>query len=386
MVGGVARGLAEHVGVDVFLGARGAGRIQLVQRRGIRRLRAAVASASAGGRDQHSALGGSIPERHASDAGLVAVGVGVLLLQQYAGWGFGGPVLWPLTIAMVGVALVWRQADDAQRQRWTSESPDLPLVGVLLGTGGWTGVLRLGLGLLLVGAAGILFVAQRSGLGTLVPVLAAVVLAVLGVALLLGPWISRLARELAAERGERIRSQERADVAAHLHDSVLQTLAMLQRNADDPKAVARLARRQERELRDWLYAGDPAGGQTLRAVVLTAAAEVEERHDVTVEVVCVGDVPLDDSSRALVAAAGEAMVNAAKHAGADTVDVYVEVTDVSIDVFVRDRGTGFDPDAVPADRLGVRRSIMERMQRHGGTAEIRSAPGEGTEVRLRMPR
>jgi signal transduction histidine kinase len=214
----------------------------------------------------------------------------------------------------------------------------------------------------------------------------AVALAVTGLALLLGPWISRLARDLAAERGERIRNQERADVAAHLHDSVLQTLALLQRNADDPKAVARLARRQERELRDWLYAGDQADGQSFRSAMLAAAADVEGRHDVTVEVVCVGDIEMSDATRTLASAAGEAMVNAAKHAGVDTVDAYVEVSDVAVDVFVRDRGVGFDPESVPEDRLGLRRSIMERMRRHGGTAEVRSTPGEGTEVRLRMPR
>jgi signal transduction histidine kinase len=386
MVGGVARGLAEHLSVDVFWV-----RVALV-----------VSSWFSGvGFVVYALLWRLLPQaldsgsrrtaaRSRSDTlqtlGLVAVGVGVLLLLQHAGWGFGGPVLWPLTIAMVGVALAWRQADDAQRQRWTSESPDLPMVGVLLGTGGWAGVLRLGVGVLLVGAAGSLFVAQRSGLGTLVPVLAAVVLAVLGVALLLGPWISRLARDLAAERGERIRSQERADVAAHLHDSVLQTLAMLQRHADDPKAVARLARRQERELRDWLYAGEPAAGSSLRSVIVATAVEVEQRHDVLVEVVCVGDVDLDDATRTLASAAGEAMVNAAKHAQVDTVDVYVEVSDVSVEAFVRDRGVGFDPSAVPEDRMGVRRSILERMHRHGGTAQILSSPGAGTEVRLAVPR
>ena len=386
MVGGVARGLAEHLAVDVFWV-----RVALVVSTWLSGLGLLVYAVlwrllpQAVDTDAHGP-----PQRTRTDTlqtgGLLAVGFGVLLLLQQAGWGPGAQVLWPITIALVGVALVWRQADDAQRQRWTSGSPDVPVVGVLLGTGGGAGLVRLVTGLVLIGIAASFFITATSGLSTLGPVLAAAGLAALGLALVLGPWISRLARDLAAERSERIRSQERVDVAAHLHDSVLQTLALLQRNADDPRAVARLARRQERELRDWLYAGDPAGGQTLRAVVLTAAAEVEERHDVTVEVVCVGDVPLDDSSRALVAAAGEAMVNAAKHAGVDTVDVYVEVTDVSVDVFVRDRGTGFDPDAVPEDRLGVRRSIMERMQRHGGTAEVRSAAGEGTEVRLRMPR
>jgi signal transduction histidine kinase len=262
----------------------------------------------------------------------------------------------------------------------------VPVVGLLLGTGGTAGLVRLVAGVLLVGAAGSLFVAQNSGLSTLVPVVVAVALAVTGLALLLGPWISRLARDLAAERGERIRNQERADVAAHLHDSVLQTLALLQRNADDPKAVARLARRQERELRDWLYAGDQADGQSFRSAMLATAADVEGRHDVTVEVVCVGDIDMSDAARTLASAAGEAMVNAAKHAGVDTVDAYVEVSDVAVDVFVRDRGVGFDPESVPEDRLGLRRSIMERMRRHGGTAEVRSTPGEGTEVRLRMPR
>jgi signal transduction histidine kinase len=386
MVGGVARGLAEHLAVDVFWV-----RVALVVSTWLSGLGLLVYAVlwrllpQAVDTDAHGP-----PQRTRTDTlqtgGLLAVGFGVLLLLGQAGWGPGGQVLWPITIALVGVALVWRQADDAQRQRWTSGSPDLPVVGVLLGSGGGAGLLRLVTGVVLVGVAASFFITATSGLSALGPVLTAAALAALGLALMLGPWISRLARDLAAERSERIRSQERADVAAHLHDSVLQTLALLQRNADDPRAVARLARRQERELRDWLYAGDPAGGQTLRAVVLAAAAEVEQRHDVTVEVVCVGDVSLDDSSRALVAAAGEAMVNAAKHAGVDTVDVFVEVTDVSVDVFVRDRGTGFDPDAVPGDRLGVRRSIMERMQRHGGTAEVRSAPGEGTEVRLRMSR
>jgi len=387
MVGGVARGLAEHLAVDVFwvrvalvvsTWFSGVGVVVYVVL--WRLLPQAVDTEPTARQPRHT------HSDTLQTLGLVAVGIGVLLLQQRLGWGLGGRVLWPVTIALVGIALVWRQADDAQRERWTSGSPDVPVLGLLLGTGGTAGLVRLVSGVLLVGAAGSLGVAQSSGLSTLVPVVAAVLLAVSGVALLLGPWISRLARDLAAERSERIRTQERADVAAHLHDSVLQTLALLQRNADDPKAVARLARRQERELRDWLYAGDPANGQTLRSVVLASAAEVEARHDVVVEVVCVGDHPLLESTCALAAAAGEAMVNAAKHAGADTVDVYVEVGDVSVDVFVRDRGVGFDPDSVPDDRLGVRRSIMERMHRHGGTARIRSTSGEGTEVWLAMPR
>ncbi|MDQ3627213.1 MAG: PspC domain-containing protein [Actinomycetota bacterium] len=389
MVGGVAAGLAEHLHVDVFWV-----RVVLV-----------VASWFAGlGVIVYAALWRFLPQsvpasphadegrspRTRTDTGqtvaLLALGFGVLLVQQRLGWGLGDRVLWPVTIAVVGVALVWRQADEAQRQRWASDSPEAPVVGLILGSGGRSGLLRLVTGVLLVGAAASLLVAQAGGLSTLLSALLAAALGVLGIALVLGPWISRLAQDLHTERRERIRSQERADVAAHLHDSVLQTLALLQRNADDPKAVARLARRQERELRDWLYVDEQVTGLTLRTAVLEAAAEVEELHDVSVEVVCVGDLPLVDRTRALVAAAGEAIVNAAKHSGTDEVAVYVEVTASAVELFVRDRGVGFDPESVPADRWGVRHSIMERMRRHGGTAVVRSAPGGGTEVRLTVTR
>jgi signal transduction histidine kinase len=174
-------------------------------------------------------------------------------------------------------------------------------------------------------------------------------------------------------------------VAAHLHDSVLQTLALIQKNADDSRAVARLARAQERDLRSWLYGDSAATDTTVAGALRTAAAEVEDSHGVPVEVVTVGDTALVEQVRPLVLAAREAMVNAAKHSGADKVDVYAETTAGQVEVFVRDRGRGFDLDGVPEDRLGMRRSIIDRMQRHGGTAKVRSAPGEGTEVRLSMP-
>jgi signal transduction histidine kinase len=208
---------------------------------------------------------------------------------------------------------------------------------------------------------------------------------VLGV--IFAPWIVRLVRSLADERAERIRSQERAEVAAHLHDSVLQTLAMMQRRANEPHEVAALARRQERELRAWL-ADRPAPGQVARVgpALEAAAAEVEERHGVPVEVVAVGDRDLDPAAEAVVAAAREAMTNAAKFGGGSTVDVYAECGGGRLQVFVRDRGRGFDPAAVPADRRGVRESIVGRMERHGGRATITSAPGAGTEVELTLER
>jgi len=174
-------------------------------------------------------------------------------------------------------------------------------------------------------------------------------------------------------------------MAAHLHDSVLQTLALIQRQADDPKAVQQLARRQERELRTWLY-GDELSELTLKAALTAAAAEVEDERGIPVEIIVVGDCETSDSVQALVRAARETMVNAAKHSGADKIDVYAEVDEDCVEVFIRDRGKGFDMDAVSEDRMGVRGSIIDRMARHGGTAQIRSTPGDGAEVRLEISR
>jgi signal transduction histidine kinase len=200
-----------------------------------------------------------------------------------------------------------------------------------------------------------------------------------------GPWLLRLSSDLSEEREARVRSEERADVAAHLHDSVLQTLALIQRSAGDPTTVSRLARAQERDLRSWLFDSAGDGPATLAAALRAAAAEVEDAHGVPVEVVCVGDAPVAESDRPLVLAAREAMNNAAKHSGASTVDVYAEATASGVEIFVRDRGVGFDPDRMADDRHGVRSSIIGRMERHGGSASVRSVPGEGTEVRLSLP-
>ncbi|MDN5572084.1 MAG: ATP-binding protein, partial [Propionibacteriaceae bacterium] len=178
-------------------------------------------------------------------------------------------------------------------------------------------------------------------------------------------------------------SDARADMAAHLHDSVLQTLALIQRQASDPREVVRLARRQERQLRQWLY-GAPSTAETLRDALLEAAQIVEDDFDVSVECVTVGDVPLSPRLEQLVKAASEAMVNAAKHSGASLVDVYAEVGEDSVEVFVRDRGRGFDPELVADDRMGVRGSILDRMERHHGVARIRSDAERGTEVSLEM--
>ncbi|HYL51104.1 MAG TPA: ATP-binding protein, partial [Acidimicrobiia bacterium] len=190
-------------------------------------------------------------------------------------------------------------------------------------------------------------------------------------------------------RRERIRADERAEVAAHLHDSVLQTLALVQRRANDPREVVRLARMQERELRSWLLAGggpaDTNGSASLGVALEEVAAAVEAERGVPVEVVRVRDCPFD-GMEALVLAAREAIVNAAQHSGANSVSVYLEVEADEATIFVRDRGSGFELGGVPDDRGGIRNSIVGRMTRAGGHAAVRSTPGEGTDVELVLPR
>ncbi len=238
----------------------------------------------------------------------------------------------------------------------------------------------------LIVAAGLVFLWLNDALGPARDVVLGVVVMVVALTLILAPWWIRLVRGLAAERAERIRSQERSEVAAHLHDSVLQTLALVQKRAGDPREVANLARRQERELRAWLGGGRPEPGESLASSLEAVAAEVEETHRVPIDVVAVGDAPMDDRGVALVAAAREALVNAAKFAGGAPVQLYAEVGEERTEVFVRDRGPGFDASAVPEDRRGLRESIIGRMQRHGGRAVVHSAPGTGTEVELVIER
>lgn len=201
-------------------------------------------------------------------------------------------------------------------------------------------------------------------------------------ALVLVPWLW----QLSSERGERIRLEERAEIAARVHDSVLQTLALVQREADDPQRVRTVARRQERELRRWLYGSGFGDAATLADALSEAAADVEEAHGIRIEVATSGDTPLDDRLAQLVLAAREALVNAAKHARVEEVSVYAEVDENTVSVFVRDRGTGFDPTAVAADRRGLSDSIEARLRRAGGSAKITSAQEAGTEVELTIPR
>ncbi|MCL7376246.1 ATP-binding protein [Streptomyces sp. 35G-GA-8] len=291
--------------------------------------------------------------------------------------------IWPTLLIGAGVVLVWRQADNARRARWTEIGRRRRIFQLARGL---AGVALVGLGLAV-------FMVVRGATAQFGNILTGAIAVVAGVALLAGPWLVRMTQDLSEERLMRIRAQERAEVAAHVHDSVLHTLTLIQRNADDGGEVRRLARAQERELRAWLYKPEGTGKDeedeptTLAEAVKRTAAEVEDYHGVPIEVVVVGDCPLDEKLAAQMQAAREAMVNAAKYGGeGGAVQVFAEVEGRTVFLSVRDRGPGFDPDAVPADRMGVRESIIGRMQRNGGTARLRSVPGNGTEVELEMER
>jgi signal transduction histidine kinase len=319
-------------------------------------------------------------------AGIVLLVLSALLLLREWGIWFSDAVVWPVVLVTAGGVLIWRQSTAAAPEAPPAPRPrPAPVPRALRLPPDAAG--RALVGAALVVGGGLVFLWLNDALRPARDVLLAVVVVVVALTLILAPWWVRLVRGLTAERAERIRSQERAEVAAHLHDSVLQTLALMQRRVDDPREVAALARRQERELRAWLNGRrGPQDADTVASALEAAAAEVEEAHGVPVEVVAVGDAPLDPRAHALVAAAREALVNAAKFAGGEPVALYAEVEQDRIEVYVRDRGPGFDPAAVPADRRGVRESIVGRMERHGGRAVVTTAPGAGTEIELVLER
>jgi signal transduction histidine kinase len=314
----------------------------------------------------------------------VAFGMGLvtlafLLTMRALGIWFSDAIVWPVVLLAAGAAMLWRSS-----LRPTVAAPEQPPAPEEERRERTQVLSRNGVGATLVVAAGIVFLSATHALTAARDVILAVVVVAVVLGIIFAPWALRLVRSLAAEREERIRSQARAEMGAHLHDSVLQTLALVQKRADDPRAVAALARTQERELRAWL-AGREGDHDRLAAALEAVAGEVERAHGVPVEIVVVGDRALDGRGEALVAAAREAMVNAAKFGGGSPVDVYAEASDETLQVFVRDRGPGFDPAGVPADRRGVLESIVGRMARHGGRAAIHSAPGAGTEVELTLP-
>lgn len=314
-----------------------------------------------------------------------AVVLGLLLLFEPIGFWFPGHLAVPLALGAGGVALLLgrgRGESDAG-----TDSSRRELLAAVVGRGRGA-IVRVVLGAVLVVSGVGAFLATSNAFDAVRQGVLATLVIAGGLGLIFGPWLWRLTGALSAERRERIRSEERAEMAAHLHDSVLQTLAMIQRQADEPRTVTTLARRQERELRGWLFGhAPPTGGDDLGGALEGAAAEVESQYDVAVEVVRVGgDCPLDDRMHALVPASREALVNAARHSGSSQVSLYLEVEPERVTVFVRDRGAGFAPDEVADDRGGIAGSIEGRMRRAGGHAFVRSQPDRGTEVELTVPR
>ncbi len=360
VVGGVAAGVGQAIGLDPILV-----RIAFI-----------VLAFSGPGLPMYAIAWLAMPEGAATDdgrehspvefrrgVGLVLIVLGSVLALREFGLTPPDAIVWPVLLVGAGVGLVWWQVQpQIEFTRWAAARVT-------------AGVLVMGTGLAAFVAGNISFSAIRDGLF-------GIVLVVGGLAILIGPWILVLIRDRAEEQRRAQAADARADVAAHLHDSVLQTLALIQRT-DDPREMTALARQQERELRRWLYADDHDPELwTLKSAIDRVAGVVEDRHDVDVEAIVVGDVAMDSHVEAIVAAVGEAATNAAKWSGQPTVSVFVEVIDAHVEAFVRDTGVGFDPDEIAEDRLGLRESIVGRMERVGGTAEIVSAPGEGTEVRL----
>jgi signal transduction histidine kinase len=383
VIAGVAGGLAERLGVDpvvvrlafvVLALAGGVGVVLYVVLWAIGRAETETRPAwRAGGDGQRTVAA-------------VSIVIGVLLVLRSTHLWFGDALVWPVALAAVGSAIIWVRFDRSRARTRGADGRGGGRWGLTDATSTSFARLVVGGGLVVAGFA--VFLASNISSGTVGAVLVALAVAVAGLALLGGPWIARLVRQLGDERTERVRVEEREEVAAHLHDSVLQTLALIQRS-EDPGRMRALARVQERDLRGWLYRSDGAGDGT-RNLVSDAVDAVTERielaHGIRIDTVVVGDRPMDARVQAVVDACGEALTNAAKHSGADRVSLYVEVTDDDATAFVRDQGTGFDTEAVPADRRGIADSILGRMARNGGTAEIRSAPGEGTEIRLHVPR
>jgi phage shock protein PspC (stress-responsive transcriptional regulator)/two-component sensor histidine kinase len=356
LVAGVAAGLARHLGVDplkvrlafVLLTVTGGSGILLYGAFWFVLPR----------HRQEPAARSHDPVQLSAMAALV-VG-GMLLASELGLFGLDLGFVWPVLVVAAGLGIVWRQADETSRARWFGAVTDQ--------RSHWMRIAG-GTALLLAGVVG--FLASNHELQAAREGLVATLVVVAGLALMLAPWWWQLVQDLGAERRERIRSQERSDLAA-----------------DSPQEVQRLARSQERALRAWLYSRRDGGDahQTFASAIESVAAEVETDHGLPLDVVTVGDCPLDERTEAVVRAAREAMVNASKFARVDHADVFAEVDDRGVTVFVRDTGVGFDPDAVPADRRGLADSVVGRMARHGGSATVRSVPGEGTEVELHLDR
>jgi signal transduction histidine kinase len=299
----------------------------------------------------------------------------VLLAARDIGLWPGNEVMIPASIVAVAVVVIWAPATGANGDNGGAvrRLAAVPVVRWVIGA--------------ILAIAGVAALADLTGgLRDVGRSVSAIAIALAGIGVIAAPALGRLLANLDTERTLRVREEERAALAAHLHDSVLQSLVLIQR-ADDPRRMVSLARRQERELRSWLYgAGSVGEPSSLTAAVESMAAAIEVDHEMRVEAVIVGDAPLDETARAFLGALREAATNAARHSGADHIDVYVEADVTELAGFVRDTGGGFDPAAVPADRHGIADSIVGRIDRAGGHVVVTSHPNEGTEVEIQLPR
>lgn len=367
---GVAGGIGERIGVDPLVVRLGFILLALAGGVGfVAYLVGMLASVEPKPGEEHAVR----PAGGRRTVALILVLAGVLLVLRDLGLWLGDGVVWPAALAAFGSVVLWTRADLGRSR----------LAHMLSRSA--TGTVRFvaGAALIAVGVAMFVIIGRRSGLLADAPAAAAAVVVVLVV--VVGPWVMRLARVAREERRERIRSEERAAMAAHLHDSVLQTLALIQR-ADDPRRMATLARSQERELRSWLYGRPRADGPTTLVSAVEAMVDMVEReHGMPVESVTVGDAPLGVTATALVLAAREALVNAARHSRARSVSLFVEVEAERIAAFVRDQGSGFDATAIASDRRGILDSIEGRIAVVGGDVAITTSPGAGTEVRMEVP-
>jgi signal transduction histidine kinase/phage shock protein PspC (stress-responsive transcriptional regulator) len=377
VLAGVASGFAVQHGVDVVLVRAALVVLSFAGGLGILLYALGAVLASPEGAE----VGDAHPHDLQRTASVACISLGLVMVVRSTGLWLGDAVMLPILVIATGLVLLWVMRP-ATAERAAERFAAGQLVDVASGRHARA---RLLAGAVLV-SAGVAMVGLGRSVSTSVRIGAfATSVTIIGVALVLGPWLTRLAQQASADRRERIRATEREAMAAHLHDSVLQTLALIQRTADDPRRTVALARQQERELRDWLYGGAATAAGTLGGAVHAMAEDVEVTYHVRVEVVVVGDRPIDDDLGALVAAMREACVNAAKHSGTDEVSVYVEVTAEAVEAFVRDRGCGFDRSDAAPDRRGIAQSIEARLERVGGSATIDSVLGEGTEVQLRVP-
>ncbi|WP_369819570.1 PspC domain-containing protein [Actinoplanes sp. TFC3] len=387
VIAGVASGIGRHLGVPVM-----AVRIALVVLLGFDGLGLLLYAVFWAVLPQQAPTGSPQPRR---DLVLLlpfgAIGLGVVLLESLLtrGNGVAGTAGWLIALIAVGAGVIWHQSDATRRGQLSEQAARTPwLAAVVAESDRRSFVMRfIGGGVLIaVGVIGVLAVySPKTDFKAVLNGVIFALVGLIGVGVVVAPLLWRTFSQLRNEREGRIREQERAEVAAMIHDQVLHTLALIQRNSTDIKEVQRLARGQERSLRNWLYKPTASPTERFAAALEQAAAEVEDTYAISVETVIVGDTQCDEQVAALVAAAREALVNAARHSGVETVSLYAEVEQSELSVFVRDRGAGFDPDTVAETRHGVRGSIIGRMHRHGGQAVIRSAPGDGTEVRLTLP-